>query len=247
MGDDRFLLWFSTDWLRNHQGGGKGVAGPGFSTEGSVPRESARTRCKNSGYTASLERAGKERDREQITSERVCAAPGLLQELPCHDVSRAWGCCDPFLGLKLFRNQLLWEHLPLTTSIKERTGCSHCQAQVPGEVYNLRCAEKVRASFLGWVWQGNECLSYQGEPGHSHALWMYGFSHSPVACLLHYLPPQPDLWIAHGQKTPGHAFSQIPPCILGKTGRHHWLQSWICKLSKSLRSLMSWPPQAKIF
>ncbi len=58
-------------------------------------------------------------------------------------------------------------------------------------MYNLRCAEEVSASFLGHVWRGDECLSYQGVSGHSHVFQMCCFSHSPVPCLLHHLLPYP--------------------------------------------------------
>lgn len=52
-----------------------------------MPGESARTQGEDPGHAAGLGRAGEECDGEQVTSARVCAAPGLLQELPRHDVS----------------------------------------------------------------------------------------------------------------------------------------------------------------
>lgn len=58
-----------------------------------MPRENPRTWGKDPGLAAGLDRAGEDCDREQITSAGVCAAPGLLQELPRNDVSGKRGFC----------------------------------------------------------------------------------------------------------------------------------------------------------
>lgn len=54
---------------------------------GAVPGESPRLWGQDPGDGAGLVRAGSECGAEQVTSERVCAAPGLFQELPPDDVS----------------------------------------------------------------------------------------------------------------------------------------------------------------
>lgn len=116
-----------------------------------MPRENARPRGKDPGLAAGLDRAEEDCDGEQVTFGRVCAAPGLLQELPRNDVSRAWGFCDPFLGQTFFLYPPCENICPLLYHFRERTGCSHCQAHVPGEMYNLRCSREVSATFLGRV------------------------------------------------------------------------------------------------
>lgn len=54
-----------------------------------MPGESARSGGKDPGHAAGLDGAGEECGGEPVPSAGVCAAPGLLQELPRHDVSRA--------------------------------------------------------------------------------------------------------------------------------------------------------------
>lgn len=53
-----------------------------------VPREDALGGGKDPSLAAGLDRAGEEHGREQVPLGGVCAAAGLLQELPRHDVSR---------------------------------------------------------------------------------------------------------------------------------------------------------------
>lgn len=62
-----------------------------------MPRENAHSQDQDPGLAAGLDRAGEGCDGKQVTFAGVRAAPGLLQELPRHDVSRAWGFCDPRL------------------------------------------------------------------------------------------------------------------------------------------------------
>lgn len=53
-----------------------------------MPRENAHSQDQDPGLAAGLDRAGQDCDGKQVAFARVRAAPGLLQELPRHDVSR---------------------------------------------------------------------------------------------------------------------------------------------------------------
>lgn len=116
--DDTFYMRSPTDWLWSHLEGGKGDGEPGCRLEGVVPRENARTCHKDPSVAAELDGAGEDCGGEQVTSARVCAAPGLLQELPRDDVSGAWGLYDPFLGQTFFHNPLFENICPLQPSFQ---------------------------------------------------------------------------------------------------------------------------------
>lgn len=53
-----------------------------------MPREDALSAGKDPRLAAGLDGAGEERGRDQVPLGGVCAAAGLLQDLPRHDVSR---------------------------------------------------------------------------------------------------------------------------------------------------------------
>lgn len=81
-------------------------------------------------------------------------------------------------------------------------------------MYNLRFAEGIIASFLGRVWQGDECLSYQADVWRFSCVSMHGFSHRPVPCLLHHLLPPPSA-LLHSSWT-----EDTRSCIFSDTALH---------------------------
>lgn len=147
----RFLLWLSADWVSNHQGGSKGDGEGGFSSKGAVFGESARFRGEDPFYAAGLERAGEERDGEQIASPGVCGAPELLQKLPRTDVSRMSRCFSFQLFLILFLGTFAYWN-----PFREKE-----QDVLTVENMLQRGTWNLRINQVSWVWQTNECVFYQ--------------------------------------------------------------------------------------